>query len=128
MSRVLLTASAVFLVVCGAALTFASDELAAAAGLDGDSALPLQLLAGALLGMGVINWFSRGRPFGGIYGRPLGLGNVLLFVVGGFALGRKALATEAPAVWSVFVVYLIFAVGFVWVVFVGPGVRSEGAE
>jgi hypothetical protein len=120
MSKALLTGSAAFLVALGLALNFAPGEAAAALGIEGGSTLPLQLLAGALVGVGLLNWYSREAVFGGIYGRPIGMANILLFVVGSFALGRAALPGSSPALWVVFACYAVFAIAFVWIVFVGP--------
>ena len=130
LGKLLLTASAVFLILFGAVLNLAPEEAAATAGLEGGSALPWQLLAGALIGVGVLNAYSRGRPFGGIYGRPLGLANLLLFVVGAFALGRAASGGKAsPTVWTLLVIYAAFAAAFVWVVFAdGPKLRPGESE
>lgn len=126
MSKSLLTGSAAFLIALGLALNFAPGEAAAAAGIEGASALPLQLLAGALIGVGLLNWYSRQAVFGGIYGRPLGLANIVLFVIGSFALGRAALAGSSTALWVVFACYAAFATGFVWIVFVGPRPSQTG--
>lgn len=126
MSKALLTGSAAFLVALGLALNFAAQEAAAALGVEGANPLPLQLLAGALVGVGLMNWYSRQAVFGGIYGRPLGLANIVLFVVGGFALGRAAFAGGSPALWVVFACYAVFAIGFIWIVFVGPRPSQTG--
>ena len=127
--KLLLTASAAFLLALGFALNFAPKEMAAVVGSEGGSQLPWELLAGALIGLGLMNGMSRSRPFGGVYGRPLGLANVLLFVVGAFALGRAATGAEAPpSLWVLFVVYAVLAVAFVWVVFKGGPVLPKGAS
>jgi hypothetical protein len=120
MSKALLAGSAAFLIALGLAFNFAPAEAATTLGLEGANALPLQLLAGALIGVGLLNWYSREAAFGGIYGRPMGLANILLFVVGSFALGRAAFAGSSPALWVVFACYAVFATGFIWIVFVGP--------
>ncbi len=126
MSRELLTGSAAFLVALGLVLNFAPGEAAGAAGIEGATALPLQLLGGALFGVGLLNWYSRQAVFGGIYSRPLGLANIVLFVVGSFALGRAALAGSSAALWVAFACYAVFALGFIWVVFVGPRPAHSG--
>ena len=126
MSKVLLIASAAFLVALGLVLNFAPGEAAAATGVAASAALPLQLLAGALIGVGLLNWFSRQAVFGGIYGRPLGFANVALFVIGSLALGRAALAASSPALWALFALYAVFALAFVWIVFIGPRPSQTG--
>ena len=130
LGKLLLTASAIFLIAFGAVLNLAPEEAAAALGHGGGSALPWELLASALIGVGVLDGYSRSRPFGGIYGRPLGIANMLLFVVGAFALARAALAgTTSPAVWALLGIYAAFAAAFVWVVFAGgPKLRLGESE
>jgi hypothetical protein len=36
--------------------------------------LALQVLAGALLGRGAVNWMWKANAIGGIHGRPVGVG------------------------------------------------------
>tara|TARA_R110002051_G_scaffold90476_1_gene159358 strand:- start:245 stop:628 length:384 start_codon:yes stop_codon:yes gene_type:complete len=126
MSKALLTASAIFLIVLGLSLNFLPGEAVAAVGVQTADVLPLQLLSGALLGVGLLNWFSRHGTFGGIYGRPLGLANIMLFVVGALALGRSVFAGGSPGLWAIFAFYAVFAIAFVWVVFVGVRTLQTG--
>lgn len=125
LSKPLMTASSVFLLALGLVLNFAPMEIASRAGFAGMplAGLTLSLLAGALMGLGVVNWMSKNSGIGGIYGRPLAMGNLLHFVVGAFGLGRAAATGAVPdATWALFAVYLIFALGFGWLVFAGePG-------
>ena len=125
--RALMTASGVFLIGAGIVMNFAAGEVAAAVGLAAGGIAPLivQLLAGLCLGMGVINWMWRGNAFGGIYGRPIGVGNVLQFVVGSFALVRAASATPAPGLIALAIVYAVFAAWFAFVVFWGGAAGSQ---
>ncbi|MBO9502793.1 hypothetical protein [Brevundimonas sp. A19_0] len=126
MSKLLLTASAAFLFVLGVALNFAPAEAVRLSGLEGTSAVPFQLLAGALIGVALMNWFSRSSVFGGVYGRPLGLANVVLFAVGGISLARGAMEIGSPVLWGLTAIYGLFALAFIWVVFIAARFSPPG--
>jgi hypothetical protein len=119
-SKIVVTASAILLFGAGLALNFLPQEVAAALGLGNApmAVLLLQVLSAALLGMGFLNWLSRGNPMGGIYSRPLALQNLLLFGVGAIALDRAALrGASLPAVQLAACVFTVFAVAFGWLMF-----------
>jgi hypothetical protein len=107
----------------GAVCNFMPDDIAAAMGLTGLPAgtFLVQLLAGLLLALAVTNWMCRSLRVGGIYGRPLALGNALNFVVAAFAFGRIGDGVLPATIgWALFAVTLVHAIGFVWVVFAAP--------
>ena len=66
-------------------------------------------LAGVLyLGFAALNWMARGNIIGGIYSRPVTIGNVLHFV-SGTAVILKALSRERPrpaTFWILAVIYV----------------------
>lgn len=128
-SRILMTVSAIVLGAVGIVLNFAPQEIAAWAGFSGMplAALALQLMAGLYLGMGVLNWMSRGQEVGGIFGRAVAMGNLLQFAVGAFALVRAILNDVLPTIaWAAAAVYVILAVAFAWAVMVGWPQRAPG--
>jgi hypothetical protein len=95
-SRRLMASAAIAFAAAGLACTFAPRELLAAAGA-GDKAaaglvLGVQALGAAWLGFALLDWHARGAPFGGIYGRPVALGNFLHFTVIAMALAKQAWA------------------------------------
>lgn len=121
--RLLMTASAVFLVLLGVPCMFAPDVvLTRLAGGTSMAAETLAQLTGALyVGFAALNWMSRGSLMGGIYGRPVGIGNLLHFVAGAFTLIKAAPAMSEPAAaWAVAIVYAVFAAGFARVIFRNP--------
>jgi hypothetical protein len=100
-SRLLMTTTAIALAVCGLACTFAPQELLALAGAPALPPLVLgvQAIGAAWFGLAAIDWMARGAPFGGIYGRPIALGNFGHFLVLAFALGKAAtIAPSAPLI------------------------------
>jgi len=119
-TRALLAASAVFLAITGLAALFAPDEILRAANVPSSPLLPplVQVCAALLLGFAMTNWMVKGSRVGGIYNRPIAVGNLLHFAVGAITLDRFAL--RGHEAWPVIVlaaIYTLFAVGFGLVVF-----------
>lgn len=122
-TRALMSLSAVFLAVLGIVTTFLPQELLAFVGVraEGTPVLLIQLLGGLYLGFAMLNWMSRGGRIGGIYARPLSMGNFLHFAAGGAALLKGAMAQSFPPdVVALAAVYTVFAVWFGWALFTHP--------
>jgi hypothetical protein len=127
-ARLLMTASAVFLALLGLPCVFAPDVVLRR--LVGNTSTVAEIvvqLTGALyVGFAALNWMSRGSLMGGIYGRPVGVGNLLHFFSGGLAVVKVIPVIGAPAVaWPVCAGYLLFAVGFGLVVLRNPVARNK---
>jgi hypothetical protein len=119
-TRVLMFSSAVFLGILAVAALFAPDEILKAAAVPASPFLPplVQLCAALLLGFAMMNWMAKGSRVGGIYNRPIAMGNIIHFAVGAITLDRFAL--HGHSAWPVIalaVVYTLFALGFGVVVF-----------
>ena len=103
--------------------SFAPQELLRTLGAapTGTLVLVTQLHAAILFGFAVVNWMASGSLLGGIYNRPLVVGNLAHFVVGALA-GSKAVLAGERAVFtvSVSIVYLVFAIAFAFVLFRSP--------
>ncbi len=128
-SKALLAVSAIVMGVVGLIINFAPDKAAVALGLGGQppAELIIQIIAALYLAMAVLNWMSKAQTMGGIYNKPLALANALHFTVGAFALVRY-LAGEATSSALLFaaIAYVVFALGFLWIVFLSPS--PVGAE
>jgi hypothetical protein len=109
--------------VAGLALTFAPEELLSVLGTNGNPTLTLfaQLTGALYVGFAILNWMARESTIGGIYNRPLLMGNLTHFVVGALALLKAAtkLQASAPA-WVAAGIYTIFAIGFGTLFFRSP--------
>lgn len=124
-TRALMAASAVFLAILGIAALFAPDEILRAANVPSSPLLPplVQLCAALLLGFAMTNWMVKGSRVGGIYNRPIAVGNLLHFAVGAITLDRFALrGHEGWPVIALAAIYTLFALAFGVVVF------GRGAE
>ena len=85
---------------------------------DRHAALFLQVLGAAYLGFAMMNWMAREILIGGIYSRPLAMGNMVHLVVAALTL-VKASSVERGLV-AIALVYGVFAVWFGMVVFRHP--------
>lgn len=127
----LLTVSAIVLALFGVAGSFLPHELLAAFRAPSVGVLPvlIQLLGALYIGFAMANWTSRESLFGGIYNRPLALGNLVHFVAGAFALAKAAIGDDAGAPTIVLaIVYGLFAIAFAMAFFRSPVSRPSVAK
>ena len=120
-------ASSLVLGVAGIAASFAPHELLAAFGVTSEASLPLlvQLLGAVYLAFALMNWTAKDNMIGGIYARPISLGNFLHFIMGALAIG-KAMSDELINVFGIGLLstYIVFALLFGWLLFGGVIVRK----
>jgi hypothetical protein len=125
--------SAAVLLLGGIALLFAADVLlpvlAPASGADAGARVGGarvagvtwigQLLGAAWLGLAALNWLSRDARLGGIYGRPVVLANLVLYVVSALTMLR-ALPAVGVVGWVVAGPALALAVVYAALLLRGP--------
>lgn len=119
--RLILSLSAIVLGLAGAAAMFAPDELGGLLGEPRSPALSLaiQLAASGLIGFACLDWMSRGSRIGGIYGRPVAIGNLALCTTAALALGKTAADAHDPvAIIALASVFGALALAFAWLAFV----------
>jgi hypothetical protein len=113
-------ASALVLGLAGLAATFAPAELLAAWGSPANeqTLILVQLLGALYFSFALLNWTAKGVMIGGIYARPVSMGNFLHFTMGALALAKQELSRDLglPAV-AALVVYAVFAILFGALVF-----------
>ncbi|HET6432699.1 hypothetical protein [Dyella sp.] len=90
--------STLVLAIGGIALLFAPDVLLAPLAPGAVAALTVlgQLVAGGWLAMAWLNWNQRHLVIGGIYARPLVLGNFTLYLISASSLAHRVKAGDAP--------------------------------
>jgi hypothetical protein len=112
----------------GLGMSFLPQELLGALGAPGASGAMVviaQVIGALYLGFAMLNWMARGNPIGGIYSRPIAMGNFLHFTVAAIALAKALLAgASGPARIGLTAMYVILAVWFGAVLFTSP-VRGE---
>ena len=119
--------SALFLGTAGVGASFLPQELLAAIGAP--PLLPLvlviQLLGATYVGLGMLNWMSQGSLIGGIYSRPIAVGNLTHFVMGFLALVKSIkISALLASMIALAIVYGVFAAWFGLVLRTHP-VRSK---
>lgn len=115
--------SAASMAILGLAASFLPQEIAARAGAAGNSAavLLVQVIAGLYLGFAILNWSVRDMAIGGIYNRPIVIGNLLHFTSAGLALLRGVAGGDRPAgLVALTCLYCVFAVWFGVALFRSP--------
>lgn len=81
----------------------------------------VQITGALYLGFAVMNWMAKTVLIGGIYARPLCIGNFSHFVIAGLALVRAVINNSTiKYLWVLTVIYLIFALLFSFVLFTSP--------
>ncbi len=122
-TKLLMSLSASFMAGLGVVASFMPQELAAHFGTPRDSHVVLVIqIGGALyLGFAILNWMAKAVLIGGIYSRPVAIGNFLHFSVAAIIL-LKALASGFRATEIIVgaLLYLFFALWFGLVLFTHP--------
>lgn len=118
----LLSSSAVMMGLFGLAGTFLPEEISKILEIDPSpiTLILLQIIGGLYIGFAMLNWFTRSALIGGIYNKPVVLGNLIHFIVVFFALIRQ-LAEQFHFIFVILTfVYLGFAVWFTLVMRSNP--------
>ncbi|MDC0034176.1 hypothetical protein OAJ01_00695 [Flavobacteriaceae bacterium] len=118
-TKFLMTSSALFCVIIGILLLFLPNEIAEYLNVEPTiiTILFLKILSALYLGFGILNWTVKGSLIGGIYNRPIALGNLLHFVVGSIELVKviSNIETHREIIIFLTVLYIIFGVLFAYV-------------
>lgn len=115
-TKIIMTTSAIFMGVIGVLLSFLPNEITNYLSIAPNSITILffMLMSSLYLGFGLLNWMAKGTLIGGIYNKPIAIGNLMHFGVGAIALVKVASKIEmhSEIVISLAVAYLIFAILF----------------
>ena len=122
-TRYLMISSSIFMGLLGLSTIFLPIEILNYFGLN-STILPTLLIqiTGALyLGFALMNWMAKTVLIGGIYSKPLCIGNFLHFTVGGLALIKAAFRNpDLKYILIAAIAYSIFAILFGLVLFTSP--------
>jgi len=126
-TRALMAISAAFMGLLGLGASFLPQEILASAGFPANRlAVVLVQVTGALfLGFGFLNWMARGTLIGGIYSRPVAMGNFIHFAVVTIVLVKASSTQATTAFIAATVIYAVLAVWFGAVLFTHPLKRGE---
>lgn len=114
--------SAVFLAALGLATSYFPEKVLGMHGTVPDNAtlLLIQMMGALYLGFAILNWMARGVLIGGVYARPLALGNFLHFAMVAVMLTKAAIAHGVVQLATSAFVFGVFAAWFGIVLFVHP--------
>lgn len=108
--------------IIGLAFSFLPQEVLGLHGTVPDNAtvLLIQMAGAAYLGFALLNWSARGILIGGIYARPVAVGNFLHFVMVAISLIKAAITFGAVPLMISAAVFSVFAIWFGLVAFRSP--------
>lgn len=124
LSKTILISSAAINGIIGFFITFLPQETGQFIGTtemnSADLAL-MQVLGSALIGIAIINFMGRSLTVGGIYGKPIQLGNLVFHLATGLGLLKYVFSTES---WLLFgipaLLYLLLTARFIKLNFTSP--------
>lgn len=123
-TKIVMTSSALFYAIIGIILSFLPNEIADYLNVEYNiiTILFLNIMSALYLGFGILNWMAKGTLIGGIYNKPIAIGNLMQFGVGAIALVKVVsnIQTQSKIVISLTVVYVIFAILFVYIFRTNP--------
>ena len=122
--KILMTSSALFLATIGILLSFLPNEIVEYLNVEPNiiTILFLKIMSALYLGFGILNWMAKGTLIGGIYNRPIAIGNLMHFGVGAIALVKISsnVQIHSEIIISLSAVYVIFALLFAYVFRTNP--------
>ena len=118
--------SAVFLAIAGLITSYFPEKVLETHGVvpNNTMLLLIQMMGAVYLGFAILNWTARGILIGGIYARPVALGNLLHFAMVGVRLAKAAIVQEVVQLAPSAFVFSAFAIWFGIVLFRPPVPRS----
>ena len=123
-TKIVMTSSALFYAIIGFLLSFLPNEIAGYLNVESNiiTILFLNITSALYFGFGILNWMAKGTLIGGIYNKPIAIGNLMHFGVGAIALIKVVsnIKTHSEIVISLTVVYIIFAILFVYIFRTNP--------
>jgi len=115
--------------VVGLLLSFLPAEIANYLNIEPNvlTILFLKILSALYLAFGFLNWMAKGTLIGGIYNRPIAIGNLMHFGVGAIALVKVVykVQTHSEIIILLTVVYVVLAILFAYVFKTNPTVIKK---
>lgn len=121
-TKLLMISSALFLGLLGVAGSFFSGEILGlyAINVNTMSTLFIKITGALYLSFAVLNWMARGNIIGGIYSRPVALGNFFHFTLVGVTLLKLSVTGEPKILFITgATLYSVFAISFGYILFAG---------
>jgi hypothetical protein len=120
-TKLLMTTSAIMMGITGVLLSFFPGELAKYPALVGTNPVILQITGSLYFGFAILNWSAKANLIGGIYSKPVAMGNFTHFFIGGLVLVKLVTKNmNMSYLWIAVIVYSIFAILFGYISFTNP--------
>lgn len=119
-TKLLMSASGAFMALLGlAASLFPQAVLRGLSAASEEVPAVVVSIAGALyLGIGILDWMARGNLIGGVYSRPVAMGNFVVFLMVAITLAKQVFAAPNTVVYALAAgIHAIFAAAFGYVLF-----------
>tara|TARA_R110002051_G_scaffold290773_1_gene354435 strand:- start:64955 stop:65353 length:399 start_codon:yes stop_codon:yes gene_type:complete len=123
-TKIIMTSSAILLAAIGILFSFLPNEVMEYLNVESTTITTLffNILSALYLGFALLNWMAKGTLIGGIYNKPIAIGNLMHFGVGAIALIKVVsnIQIHPEILISLTIVYVIFALLFAYIIFVDP--------
>ena len=125
-TKLLMSISAIILGIVAIVLSFFPQEISNYAGFGTTDLIVLQILGALYFGFAILNWTAKANLIGGIYSRPVAIGNFAHFMIGALALVKLSFSSATlPYIWIAAIIYSIFAVLFGYIFFTNPVAKNK---
>ena len=123
-TKIIMTSSAILLAAIGILFSFLPNEVMEYLNIESVAItrLYINLMSALYLGFALLNWMAKGTLIGGIYNKPIAIGNLMHFGVGAIALVKVVsnIQTHTEIIISLTIVYVIFALLFAYIFLKNP--------
>jgi hypothetical protein len=123
-TKIIMSSSAILLAAIGILFSFSPNEVMEYLNVESTTITTLffNILSALYLGFALLNWMAKGTLIGGIYNKPIAIGNLMHFGVGAIALIKVVsnIQIHPEIIISLTIVYVIFALLFAYIFFVDP--------
>lgn len=82
--------------------------------------LLIQFIGALYFGFAMLNWMAKGLLAGGIYGRPVVIGNMTHFIVATLPMLKTISSESSLAFLILSIIYLIFTLAFIYIFYTAP--------
>lgn len=122
-TKLLMTLSAFAMGIAGIVLSFMPHEILNyfdSGNVSAFQAMTLQIAGALYFAFAMVNYTARANLIGGIYARPIAIGNLTHFAIGSLVLIKAASGDWGVGLWALTGTYVVFAAWFGMVFFTHP--------
>lgn len=127
-TKLLMTATSFVLALAGIFALFAPENLLVmlSISITNSPSVLVQILGALYFSFALMNWTAKDSAIGGIYARPVSLGNFAHFFSGTLIIAKYLLSNSFNTfILLTLILYSIFALIFYWLVFHATGIKAE---